>query len=848
MGDIIMKRKLTFIVALAFMAISVATVNNKIEQQQEVVDAAYTTNASTYYSSVGSLSGDALLEKLATISKSNHKYYTTYEECRTMCPKSDKDPSNSSNFIDFYSGLSMPGTWNSKVWNREHVWCQSLSAGMYTDIQEKDKGAGADIHHIRPLIDNINSARSNNVYGNISNKNSYKRYYDKTNDSAAQSVTSGTLFGYINGGVFEPRASDKGDVARILMYMYMHYSKEVSANSSHSYAGNLKITDITSASTNSAAWDMLVDWSNSDPVSTFEQSRNEYCAGVTGVRNPFVDHPEYADYIWGGQTNTGGSSGSDSSGSTDSGSSGDQTIIIPGTTVTETVYRKLSSANGITNGSKIVIVASDYDKALSNNQKDTARGVTAITKYTSGSYSYITPSSNTAIFTVGGSSGAWTLKDSNGYLAATSSSANELKSRSSVTGNNCKWAINFSGGNANIVSQGSYTHNTLKYSSSSEFTCYLNSNDLTSDKPVSIYKEYTETYTTPDQEIVIPGTGNNSGSGSTSTPSAGATLTIPQAIEVASAYSHNTFSTDEYIISGTVKSIDNETYGNMYIEDEQGNSILIYGVYDNTGDVRYDAMPSMHKPKVGDSITLTGVLGMYSTTPEMKNANIVDLNKSVTSELKSLFDTYTGDKSYTKKSTINLNSSSLQELSKYFHAGITSLQRTTYYKDNSLLMTDYDGTLTKINSGYGTDSSGNMTHFKVDSSGNKVIDYTVNIENGGGMEEYFTTPYDFSVANYFDSNWEYEYGVGYSYSLTGTTTSNKYLQNFLDAVAPLLLTDIYTSNYVQIEKLVIKEANNTLVLQILVSKTNEGVLSNLVSDSYVLAESIITSECDTTYL
>ena len=855
-----MKRKLTFIVALAFMAISVATVNNKIEQQQEVVDAAYTTNASTYYSSVGSLSGDALLEKLATISKSNHKYYTTYEDCRTMCPKSDKDPNNSSNFIDFYSGLSMPGTWNSSVWNREHVWCQSLSGGLFTSTAESDKGAGGDIHHIRPLIDNINSSRNNNVYGEVSNRNSYKKYYDSAKDSAASTVTSGTLFGYLNGGVFEPRDTDKGDIARILMYLYMHYSNEVSANSSHSYAGNLKITNITSASTATAAWDMLVDWSNSDSVSTLEKSRNEYCASVTGVRNPFVDHPEYANYIWGGQTNTGdsssgsgssgsdssGSSGSGSSGSDSSGSSGDQTIIIPGTTVTETVYRKLSSANGITNGSKIIIVASDYDKALSNNQKDTARGVTAITKYTSGSYSYITPSSNTAIFTVGGSSGAWTLKDSNGYLAATSSSANELKSRSSVTGNNCKWAINFSSGNANIVSQGSYTRNTLKYSSSSEFTCYAASNDLTSDKPVSIYKEYTETYTTPDQEIVIPGTGNNSGSGSTSAPSAGTTLTIPQAIEVASAYSHNTFSTDEYIISGTVKSIDNETYGNMYIEDEQGNSILIYGVYDNTGDVRYDAMPTIHKPKVGDVITLSGVLGMYSTTPEMKNANIVDLNKSATSELKTLFDTYTGDKTYTKKSTINLNSSSLEEVAKYFHAGIASLQRTTYYKDNSLLMTDYDGTLTNINSGYGTDSNGNLTHFKIDSNGNQVIDYTVDAT--GGMEGYFTTPYDFTATNYFDSNWVYEYGVGYSYTLSSTSASNKYLQNFLDAAAPLLLSNIYSSNYVQIEKLVIKENNNSLILQIVVSSTNSGVLANLVTDQYVLAESVITSDCNTTYL
>ena len=844
-----MKRKIGFIFALALIAVNVAIIDHK---QVEVVDAAYSTNATTYYSSITNESGDALLEKLATLSKTNHRYYNTYEECRTMCAKSDQDPNNSSNFIDFYSGLSVSGTWDSSVWNREHVWCQSLSGGMYTDIADSDRGAGADIHHIRPLIDNINSSRNDNVYGEVANRNSYKKYYDLSIDSAASSVTSGTLFGYINGGVFEPRDSDKGDVARILMYMYMHYSKEVSANSSHSYAGSLSITSITSASTSSAAWDMLVDWSNSDPVSTVESNRNNYCAGVTGVRNPFVDHPEYANYIWGGQTNTGGSSSGgntgsgdntdsgDNSGSSGSDSTGNETIVIPGTSTTSTVYRKLSSANGITSGSKIIIVAADYDRAMSNNQKTSARGYTAISKYTSGSYDYAEPSSSTAVFTVGGSSGAWTLQDSNGYLAATSSSANELKSRSSVTGNNCKWAINFSSGNANIVSQGSYTRNTLKYSSSGEFTCYAASNDLTSDKPVSIYKQYTQTTSTPDQTITLP--------------SANSTLTISKANEVASLVG-SSYTSSKYKITGKISSIDNTTYGNMYVQDTSGNSLYVYGTYADDGATRYDAIPSMHKPQVGDTITLYGVLGTYNSSPQMKNSWIIDLEKgsSSSSELQSLFETYTGDGTYTKKSVINLNSEAIADINQYFHAGSGTLTRTTYYNGNALLMANYDGTLkgldatTGINSGYGTDSNGNMTHFRINSDGSKTIDYTVEIANGGGMEEFYVTPKDFAVANYFSSGWQYVYGQGYVHNISSSSTSKQYLSDFIAAAAPLLLDKIYETNYVQIEKLLIKEVNGTLVMQIIVSSTNSGTLSNLVSEANVLAESIITSDMNCNY-
>lgn len=858
-----MKKKLPFLFLLGLLAIGTASVNHY--RKTEVVDAAYTTNATTYYNSVGNLSGDALLEKLAELTTTNHKYYTTYDDIRTMNLQSDKDSKNSSNLLDFYSQISIDGTWDGgKTWNREHVWCQSHTNGLFGT-----SGAGSDIHHIRPTINSINSSRNNSLYGIVESKDkrdAYAKYYNKTNTTDA-TAANGTLYGYLNGslsddGVFEPTDNIKGDVARIVMYLYMHYSSEVSANLSRvnvsnsttkSKAGALDISNIVYTSRHNesdaddAAFDLLVAWSESDPVDSFEANRNNYCASITGTRNPFIDHPEYASYIWGGSSNTGSGSGNDNSGSSgsttpelggDSSVEGDK-IVIENTT-TSKKYKLVTNAGNIYNNDKIIIAAKDYDVAMSTTQNTNNRGVSNINKYTSGGNQYLTPSSDTEILTVAKANSQYNFNTSSGgYLATASSSENRLVTKTSLgSGENAYWTVSVSGGITTVKAKGSYTRNILKYNHSSNiFSCYGEGN---TQKDIEIYREIVETSTTT-QTITLPKDGT--------------LLSISQAKEYASLVG-SSYTTAKYNIQGTITSITNTEYGNMYIQDASGNSIYVYGVYSSDGTARYDALPSIHKPQVGDTVTLYGVIGTYNSTPQMKTARLYDLDKSTssTSVLNTLFTNYVGDKSYTKKSIINLNKEAVNDISKYFYASCSTLQRTTYYKNNLLLMGNYDGTLSGvtstsgINSGYGTNANGDMVHFKVNSTGELVGDYVVDIPNNGGMEEFYTTPFDFTSSNYFDSSWIYDYNVGYTHIVTNTEKSKKYLQDFLDVAAPLLLSDIYNSNYVQIEKLVIKEVNNTLVLQIIVSSTNSGKLSNLISDSNVLAESVVTSECDLIYL
>jgi uncharacterized protein YjdB/endonuclease I len=247
----------------------------------------YTTDASTYYSGISSTAtGNALGLALHNLMMTTHQTYTSYSDISNYTKYTDTDPNDSANIITIYAGASVTGAWdgNGTTWNREHVWCQSLSAGIW-----QTTGAGADFQHIRPSIPNLNFTRNNRRYADL-NKTGTELQYNG----------SGTGNYYDSNDCFEPRDAVKGDIARILMYVYTHYSEEFGGQT-NSYTGALPITNIfyTAAGTAQAAWNQLMDWNTDDPVDSFEMARNNQAAVYQGNRNPFIDHPEYANRIWG---------------------------------------------------------------------------------------------------------------------------------------------------------------------------------------------------------------------------------------------------------------------------------------------------------------------------------------------------------------------------------------------------------------------------------------------------------------------------------------------------------------------------------------------------------------------
>ena len=100
-------------------------------------------------------------------------------------------------------------------------------------------------------------------------------------------------------------------------------------------------------------------------------------------------------------------------------------------------------------------------------------------------------------------------------------------------------------------------------------------------------------------------------------PEADTTLTIEQANMLGKVHGHQQYTEGKYYVTGKVTEVYNTQYGNMYIEDAEGNKFTIYGTYSADGSARYDAMDV--KPVAGDTVTVYGVIGAYSGKAQMKD-------------------------------------------------------------------------------------------------------------------------------------------------------------------------------------------------------------------------------------
>tara|TARA_Y100000815_G_scaffold275780_1_gene317476 strand:- start:6932 stop:7972 length:1041 start_codon:yes stop_codon:yes gene_type:complete len=151
-------------------------------------------------------------------------------------------------------------------WNREHTYPKSLG-----NPNLGESGPGSDAHHLRPTDVQRNGARGNRKF-------------------AAGSGNSGTV-----GENWYPGDAWKGDVARMLMYMYLHYGERCLP--SNVIVGSTNGTDGNMI-------DLLLQWNAEDPVSAVEDQRNAYHDSdgqyAQGNRNPFIDNPYLATAIWGG--------------------------------------------------------------------------------------------------------------------------------------------------------------------------------------------------------------------------------------------------------------------------------------------------------------------------------------------------------------------------------------------------------------------------------------------------------------------------------------------------------------------------------------------------------------------
>lgn len=99
-------------------------------------------------------------------------------------------------------------------------------------------------------------------------------------------------FGGGSSQVFEPADEYKGDFARAIFYMATVYDDLT-------WVYNYMFVNNSYPSLVPWAVNMLLDWSRKDPVSQKEIDRNNIVEQYQGNRNPFIDFPNLAEYIWG---------------------------------------------------------------------------------------------------------------------------------------------------------------------------------------------------------------------------------------------------------------------------------------------------------------------------------------------------------------------------------------------------------------------------------------------------------------------------------------------------------------------------------------------------------------------
>ncbi|HQW68267.1 MAG TPA: endonuclease [Flavobacterium sp.] len=233
-----------------------------------------------YYSSLEGLAGNALKQELQNIIANPAVVRAhNYGDIVDILKVADQNPLNSNEVWLMYVEIPrakldyQTGSIGTGKWNREHIYPQSRGGfanateetpdgiNVWLPTSADDIAAGhADAHHLRAEDGPENTNRSNKDFG---------------------------LTGY--NGRSGNQSSWKGDVARAIFYMAVRYNGLSVVN------GDLPDTTVGQIGDLAT----LLQWNQTDASDDFEMNRNNYIYTWQYNRNPFIDYPNLADYIWG---------------------------------------------------------------------------------------------------------------------------------------------------------------------------------------------------------------------------------------------------------------------------------------------------------------------------------------------------------------------------------------------------------------------------------------------------------------------------------------------------------------------------------------------------------------------
>ena len=390
--------------------------------------------------------------------------------------------------------------------NREHVWCQSRG---FKAPEGAEGPAGTDVHHLISGDAYVNQQPHNNTpYGFVNRaKIDSKTLPSKTwlaGNIRGTAITAHA--GDETTNVFEPQDSDKGDIARACFYMAACYNNISGNETITQYNPNLTLANYAtsegnseiSSAENAVAMGTLSDllsWHRMDPVDEYEIHRNNLIFNnYQHNRNPFIDFPEWVDYIWGTTTYDTSVPKTLTYDNTPTGSVDLEKDVLYGyreapiepvdPTPEETDYDDWVKASEIRVGDEVAIVTeSDPSGTFSLGElgyiNTNAVGLKNDIEIEEGKFAHDDALSLTVC--EGSVDDSFALKtEEDTYLSW--SSGNTLTSADSIT-DNSSWTVEFSQGIATITNVADATRKLQWNKGSPRFACYTSNQTA-----VSIYK------------------------------------------------------------------------------------------------------------------------------------------------------------------------------------------------------------------------------------------------------------------------------------------------------------------------------------------------------------------------
>lgn len=240
-----------------------------------------------YYAQTGGKQKEALKSAVKSCAASHSTL--SYSNLFQYYDDIDIVPGTTNQVFDYYSTVVAYYSGNGNAvsgFNKEHSCPQSWwGGGSSSDCY-------SDLFNVLPSEQNANSAKSNYPVGEVGNA-TFSNGRIKVGPAKA-----GSLY---TDKVFEPADEHKGDFARIYFYVATIYA-QANWGSKSSVAATCAFVKQDYPTIKNEFIQLLLKWHRQDPVDNWEITRNERVYGVQHNRNPYIDFPQLAEYIWGDST------------------------------------------------------------------------------------------------------------------------------------------------------------------------------------------------------------------------------------------------------------------------------------------------------------------------------------------------------------------------------------------------------------------------------------------------------------------------------------------------------------------------------------------------------------------